>query len=220
MLRIIFPVILLMAASTVTASTQYISDELRVPLRKSPCGSCAILHRGLRAGLRLNVLETEDGWSHVTTPGGLDGWLESQYLVKKPIARTLLAGALKDQETLKNDNTALRNSLNQAQQTLEQLRSELATVQETNRIAVSELAEIREVSADALNLYTQNAELLKQNKMLQSEIDLLTATTEQLSRNNSQKWFFYGALAVVMGALLAVLLPRLKRRRRGYSEWA
>ncbi len=220
MYRLVYLLMLLVIAGPALATTRYINDELRVPLRKSPCGNCAILHNGLKSGLKLTVIETADGWSHISTPGGLEGWMESQYLVDEPIARTQLAELRKRHEAIKTRDARIGNSLEESETELNLLQDELVALQEDNNAMAAELAEIREISTDTLTLHTQNQELIKQNKMLQNEIDVLTATTERLTNSNAQKWFFYGALAVVMGALLAILLPRMRRRSRGYSEWA
>lgn len=220
MLRVAFVILLSFLALPSLAETRYINDELRVPLRKSPCNRCAIVHRGLKSGLALNVIETSDGWSHVTTPGGLEGWMESQYLVGKPIARTRVADLEKKHSALASQFQDTENALKAARAEAALLEERLASLQQHNASANEELAEIKEVSASAISLHTQNQELLKQNKILQNEIDVLTARTEQLASSDTQKWFFYGSLSVVMGALLAIFLPRLKRKRRGYSEWA
>ncbi|RLA45548.1 MAG: TIGR04211 family SH3 domain-containing protein [Gammaproteobacteria bacterium] len=220
MYRLVCLITLLATTLPAMAATSYISDELRVPLRKTPCSRCAIVHRGLKAGLKLNVIEAKDGWSHITTPSGLEGWLESQYLTPEPIARTQVVQLRKQNASFREENQQMSGALDAAQQEATELKAQLASLQEENIDTSSRLTEIREVSANAINLHTQNQELLKQNTMLQSEIDLLKATTAQMANNNTQKWFFYGALAVFMGALLSILLPRLKRKRRGFSEWA
>ena len=220
MYRVASLIFLLITALPALAATRYISDEPRVPLRKTPCSRCAILHRGLKAGLQLNVLETQEGWSHVTTPSGLDGWLESQYLVSQPIAKTRIAKFQAQNEKFKTQNTEMKSALASAQNEAQQLGAQLAALQGENQDTTTKLKEIQEVSANAVKLHSQNQELLKQNKMLQSEIDVLKATSAQLASSSTQKWFFYGALSVFMGALLSVILPRFKRKRRGYSEWA
>ncbi len=220
MYRIASLIFLLITALPSLAATRYISDELRVPLRKTPCSRCSILHRGLKAGLQLNVIETQEGWSHVITPSGLDGWLESQYLVSQPIAKTRIAKFQAQNEKLETQNTEMKSALANAHKEAQLLSSELAALRDENQDTTTELREIQEVSANALQLHNQNQELLKQNKMLQSEIDVLKATSAQLASSNTQKWFFYGALSVFMGALLSIILPHLKRKRRGYSEWA
>ena len=219
MYRFVCLLIFLIITTPALAETRYISDELRVPLRKSPCNRCTIIHRGLKSGLKLNVLETQDGWSHITTPGGLDGWLESQYLIGQPIARNQIAAFRQQNESMKSRSAQMSSALAAAQQEAKELANQLASLEGESQDTAAQLKEVREVSANALRLHAQNKELLMQNKILQSEIDILKATSEQLASSNTQKWFFYGALSVLMGALLSILLPHLKRKRRGYSEW-
>lgn len=202
------------------AKTLYISDELRVPLRTGPGGGYRIIHQGLPSGTELNLIESNnDGWSHITSAGGLDGWLESQYLTDQLIARDRLARVESRLQVLEKENAALKKQLGESQTASRSLESELQATQVQSRDAEAELTKIRQISANSLNLHEQNQELLKRNRMLQSEIDVLTAVREQLEDNETQRWFMYGGLAVFLGAMLTVLIPRLKPRKR-FSEWA
>ncbi|MEH6466261.1 MAG: TIGR04211 family SH3 domain-containing protein, partial [Porticoccus sp.] len=82
----------------------------------------------------------------------------------------------------------------------------------------SELNTIKKISSNAISINQQNQELLERNGMLQSEIDVLKAANEQLSNRERNTWFLYGVFAVIAGALLTIIIPRLKRRKR-FSEW-
>ena len=198
---------------------RYISDELRVPLRNSACSSCAIVHRGLVAGTRLTLHGVENGWANVTTSGGETGWLPEQYLVAKPIARDRLDAAQANTRMLSEENADLKNRVTTLEEQNEKLAQENASLTQQTKELETELLTIRKVSGNAMALQDQNEELIKQNRMLQSEVDVLTATRDQLASDDSQKWFLYGGITVCLGALLAILLPRLKPRRR-FSEWA
>lgn len=202
------------------AETRYISDEFRVPLRSSPCNTCAIIHRGLKSGLALTFIEEQKDWTHVKTANGLDGWMPTQYIVKEPIARSRVERAEERASTQQQKNTALLEQV----ASLERINLELSTQAEElkirNQAIHEELAILKKVSSSSVELQQQNQELLKRNKMLQSDMDILTARTEQLEGVYTQKWFLYGALAVFFGALLSVLIPRLRGKRSGYSEWA
>lgn len=200
------------------AATAYISDELRVPLRSSPCATCAIVHSGLIAGTSLTVLEQGDEWSQVRTGNGLTGWLPSQYLVEQPIARDRLARVLERNQTLETENSTLQEQLATLEQAQTSSETDLAESISTRQELEQELAALKQISGNALTLQEQNEELVKRNRMLQSEVDVLTASRDQLLRDNRQSWFIYGAVAVFLGALLTLLIPRLKPRRR-FSEW-
>lgn len=212
--------LLLALFSTATlAENRYISDELLVPLRKSPCSSCTILHKGLVAGTKLTLEATENDWARVTTEGGLTGWLPLQYLVEKPIAKERLNAAEANTRKLVDGNQKLKSRLTELEAAHTELQSQYSTLENHNAEVESELSTLKKVSANALAMQEQNEALIKENRILQSEVDVLTATRDQLSRDNTQKWFIYGAIAVFLGAILSALLPQLRPRKR-FSEWS
>lgn len=217
--RCLFSALLLFLSFGVSAQeTRFISDELRVPLRKSPCGSCAIIHRGLVSGTKLTLLEVENDWARIETGDGLTGWLPSQYLMEKPIARERLDAARANSRFLDEANSGLQARVEELEAALEQSESANAQLAHEREQIGTELAAIKKASSNAVNLQEQNEALIKENRMLQSQVDVLTATKDQLVSNDSQKWFIYGGLAVFLGALLAVLIPQLRPRKR-FSEW-
>ena len=211
--------LLVLAGFGATAQeARYISDELRVPLRSSPCGSCAIIHRGLVSGTALTLRETDGEWARVETENGLDGWLPTQYLTETPPARERLDAAQANTRMLGEKNSDLNARIDELEAQLAELEDLNAKLLHENEQTSTELATIKKVSSNAVTLQEQNEALIKENRMLQSEVDVLTATKDQLLNDRSQKWFLYGGLAVFLGAILAVLIPQLKPRKR-FSEW-
>lgn len=218
-MKILLAAIFILFTTALNAETVYISDEYRVPLRKSPCPRCSILHRGLKSGTALNLVETnDDGWSHITTKGGLDGWMPSHYLQQTPTARDRLAGMEKKLEIAEKNVSKLNEELKVLKETNNVLSTELNTVRSTSNEVSSELKTIKKISSNAISINQQNQELLERNGILQSKIDVLKAANEQLSDSERNTWFLYGVFAVVMGSLLTIIIPRLKRRKR-FSEW-
>jgi SH3 domain protein len=206
-------------AISAQAQTVYISDEYRVPLRKSPCPRCSILHRGIKSGSALTLVETNDeGWSHVKTKGGMDGWMPSQYLKKDLPARDQLAATKAKYDSLQSKHLAQSNELKSLKQDHSQLVAELKNTQSNRDGINTELKNIKKISSNAISINQQNRELLEKNGILQSEIDILTAANERLTNSERNTWFLYGVFAVVMGAMLSLIIPRLKRRKR-FSEW-
>lgn len=192
------------------AATAYIIDEIRVSLRDSPCESCAVVERGMPSGTRLEVVESRDGWSRVRTAAGKEGWVLSRYLTNTPIARDQLDTLRLELEQLREENQSLRERL------AEPAGHEGAPESSTNppRPGLYHMP-----PADSAELHAQNEELLKRNRILQSEAEVLLARLEQAENNERQLWFFYGGVLVVLGTILSALVPRLKPLRRGYSEW-
>ena len=54
--------------------------------------------------------------------------------------------------------------------------------------------------------------------MLQRENDVLKANFEDLQKDRRNESFLYGGLTVFLGAILVVLIPKLRGRKR-FSEW-
>ena len=207
MYKLFLSLLLLAISPNLLAETRYISDEFRVPLRKSPCSRCAILHQGLKTGLKLEFIESADGWSHIRTPGGMEGWIEDQYIVTQPIARDKIARYQEQNSLLNTTNDKLRAEVKDLKANNQQLESRLNAVSDDNEAVSRELADIKAVSANALNLKVQNQQLLEDNGKLQGRIDVLSALNKQLESSHTQKWFLYGAISVFLGALLSILLP-------------
>lgn len=206
-------------ALSAQAQTVYISDEYRVPLRKSPCPRCAILHRGIKSGSPLTLVETNDeGWSRIKTKGGMDGWMPSHYLKKELPARDQLVAVTKKYENLQSKHQTQSDELKSLKQEHSQLVAELKSTQSNRDGINTELNNIKKISTNVISINRQNKELLERNGLLQSEIDILTAANEKLTNSERNTWFLYGAFAVVLGALLTLMIPLLKRRKR-FSEW-
>lgn len=220
MKKAIFPLFLLFACHTNAEEIRYISDELRVPLRTSPCNSCKIVHGGLRSGTRLTVLENNgEGWAHVRTSRDVEGWLPEQYLVDQQVAKIRITAVENAFAELKTRHQALQATLDEKDTELAALHEQLTQLSDEKSRVSDQLAEIRQISTNAVSIHEQNQELGKRNQLLKNEVDILTASNKQLKDDQIYNWFIYGALSVFLGAVLTAILPRLKRKRR-YSEWS
>ncbi len=198
--------------------TVYVSDEFLVPLRETPCSRCTIVHRGIKTGSKLRLLEVVDGWAHLITARGTEGWMESQYLVDEPIARIKLNQQQKELAAVKKRNTELDRNYNELREESKALRDQLDNSLGDNETVARELAEIRTISSDAIALNQQNEQLVKNNHMLQRENDALKANVDDLQKDKRNESFLYGGLTVFLGAILVILIPKLRGRKR-FSEW-
>jgi SH3 domain protein len=119
----------------------------------------------------------------------------------------------------------LSNSNRDLQQRLEELselssgldaktKSDAATLAATQ----TELEEIKRLAADTITLNERHRALLNDHQLLQNKANVLTAQVEQYKYNDKQKWFIYGALAVLIGVVITLLVPVLKPQKRK-SEW-
>lgn len=202
------------------SQTRYVSDSFHVPLRETPCARCKIVHWGIPSGTKLDFIEWDEAgeWGHVKTPAGLEGWMEKQYLLDEPVAAIRLEQVQAQLDTTSRENQRLKSLLAQNSSSTAELDTALESVEKDYASVVRELTELKEISANAVELNDQNQALLVRNKNLQSELDVLNARVESLQRDEKKTFMAYGGLLVLAGVLIAIIVPRL-RRKKGYSEW-
>lgn len=210
---------LLVPRAWAAEKTVYVSDEFTVPLRSGASNRHRI-RLNLKTGTRLTLLnrDSDTGFTQVKTERGTEGWILSQHLVNNPIARTRLLQANSTLEKTKQQLTTVKSTSSQTHSKLGEVQQQLKSLSRQNQSLTSELTSIKKISANALNLDHNNRELLQNNELLKIQIAELQADNSRLADKSDQEWFIRGAFAVAIGALLTVVLPRLKPRTRS-REW-
>lgn len=196
----------------------YVSDQFYVPLRETPCSRCKIVHRGIKSGTKLDVLAKRDGWLLVMTPRGVEGWMEQQHVMDSPAARVRIDQSDAAMRSMTNSKRQLEQTIAELREQADSLQAELDSAAGNSKDLVRELATIKEISADAITLNDQNQALVKQNHLLQRENDVLNANLDDLQKDRRNESFLYGGLTVFLGAILVILIPKLRGRKR-FSEW-
>ena len=205
-------------ATPIAAETLWISDNLTVPLRSGPSTGHRILHRGLPAGTKLDVLgrDTDSGFVQIRTESSLEGWLPSQYLVSEPIARDLLVAANAKVRELTSTVEALRGRLGSVDAGKSEAEQSNAQLQQQVAKLTVELSDIRRMSAGAIEQNEANKELRALNDRLRAEVDELVSTIAVLEENIQQRWLLIGGGLVLGGLLLGISIKARPRR----SAWS
>ncbi len=206
-------------ASALSGDTRYITDQLHVPLRSGKGNQFRILDSGLPSGTRLALLEDapEDGWSRVRTSAGKEGWVRRQYLVDEPVAEIKLEKARAD--LARFEEMDLGSEVRRLEKENGQLQEQLAAAREESAQLTRDLKELQNLSADAVSLNKRHQKLLHQHELLKQEQMMAEAEIQRLSSSDTRRWYMYGAASVGLGAILAMIAPFVRPRRR-HSEWA
>jgi len=219
------PILRLLAAcvlSTVcviaNAKSVYISDKVYVPVRKGAGGKFSILHKGLPSGTQVTLIERGEKWSKIQTTGGIIGWIPNQYASSTPTASILLESAKQKAERLQKQNQDLKQKLKEQQTTLTDTKDQLKQANQLSDTMTSELNEIKAVSSSALETRNRLQSITQKLQRLQTENDVLRSENDTLQTSERTSFFIYGALAVLIGAIIALLVPRLQFKRRN-SQW-
>jgi len=216
-MKIVLTTLLLLFANAALAETRYVDDQLIITMRTGKANTYQIL-RTIPSGTLLELLQQDGDYSRVRTPDGTEGWVLTQYLTKTPIAKVRLASAEKKIDKLRQEKQQLqqqlsalteeKKSLDTAQENLGNERSQLQ----------SELDKLREVAAHPIELAQQNESLSDKVTNLNRQLELVQEENRQLSDRSQRDWFLAGAGVLFGGIFLGVVLPRLRRQKRGMFE--
>jgi SH3 domain protein len=216
-----FPLALPTQLLAAVGDVNYISDVLTVPLRSGTSTKHRILHQGLPSGTQLTILATDEeaGFTQVRTNGGMEGWVRSQYLIGKPIARTKLAAAEKRLQGLKSKIAKEREAHSSLKSESKEIEANNQTLNSQVEALSKELAELKVISADPINEHARNVELTKQNERLAGEVDELSKKTRQLENNLQLEWLLYGGGLTLIGLLIGVAI-KARPRQTSYSRYS
>ena len=202
--------------------TNYISDELSVPLRSGASNAHRILHRGLPSGTQLTILaiNEEAGFTQIRTAGGLEGWVTSQYLTAEPIARDKLATTERRLNNLKDDRAKERETLASLQTQHKETEATNKTLNARVEALTKELAELKVVSADPIKEHARNVELTQQNTLLVGQVEELSSKTRQLEANVQLQWLLYGGGLVLIGLIFGLVLKKRPKPQASFTRYA
>ena len=210
------------APQSVAQETQYISDMVLVPVRSGPGTDYRIVNRGLPSGTALLVYDlSDDGeWTEIETRGGTRGWIPTQYLQKEPPAGLLINDLRLELEQVRGERDRLVSQLNQSSTEVTEADETIVELNTTLESTQAELTEVKRVSAAALDLDLMNQQLVAELESERSEADLLRLENVRLRERIANNQILDGALAVLLGVILAVVAPRLWPKKKRQDGWS
>ncbi len=205
--------------SVVLAENAYVTDEFEVTMRSGPSTQNAIL-RMLPSGTTVEVVDADEetGYTTIKTASGIEGFVLSRFLMNQPAARDQLAGMRQQVSNLRQRNQELAAREKKATASRDELRQERDSLLKGNENKDTELANIRRVSANAIDINSQNQELQTKLQTMNHRLQAQTSEIQELKDKSNRDWFMAGAAVLIGGILLGLILPKLRMRRR--SSWS
>jgi len=207
---------------SVAQETRYISDMVLVPVRSGAGSDYRIINRGLPSGTVLMVYgQSDDGeWFDIESPGGTRGWIRAQYLQTDPPAALLINDLRVELEQFRGERNRLVNQLDESSSEVDEAGGMVNQLEGALEATRAELTEIKRVSAAAIELDMMNQQLVAELESERSEADLLRMENVRLRERITNNQMLDGALAVLLGVILAVIAPRLWPRKRRQDGWS
>lgn len=199
----------------VSADTRYVSDQLEVTLRRGPTLSHAVL-RMLKSGTAVEVLEVdaETGHTRVKTNGGVEGWILSRYLSAEPTARMQLEKMIKEMGRTDNPDHSVLTQLKTIKSDYESANQRIVKLENENKQLEEQLASIRKTSANVLLIDKENKKLHHKLTVTEERLNTLQLENDELGDRKQRDWFVAGALVLVGGVALGLILPLFTRRKQ------
>jgi SH3 domain protein len=165
-------------------------------------------------------MSEDSEWIEIETRNGLRGWVRTQYLQTDPPASLLIGDMRIELEKMTAERDRLVAQLNEraseatlADNAINELTAQLGSVS-------SELIEIKRVSSAAIELDLMNQQLVAELESERSGADLLRLENVRLRDRIANNQILDGALAVLLGVILAVVTPRLWPSKKQSDGWS
>lgn len=197
-------------ASVGWARMAYVTDSFRISLRTGPSLENKIL-KFLPSGEPVEILDSQEGWDQIEALNpeekGITGWVLSRYLMDRiPWEQQAKA--------LSRENAEMREKLDGVQRELarttgqeKELRKKLGKTMEAMDKIEDEYRELKKGAPDYLKLKVSYDKGLK-------KIESLTMENEKLKSSQTNRWFALGALVLLCGLMLGLVMGRQQRKRR------
>ena len=201
--------------------TRYISDDVFIVLHAGPGSNYRWLGKLIPGTELVEQRRSTDGnWAEVRTRRGTLGWVQAEYLASEPPAQARLPAVVRQLEDAQRDGADLRRDLAAAQAERDALRAQLDESSAALQRVSEELAQLRQVSGSAVETAEDNRRLVEETTALRMNLNTLRADNQRLQDRLRSSAFIDGALAVLLGVIIAVVVPRLWPKRRASSSWA
>lgn len=211
--------LMLLIANAGFAANGWVDDELYVPIRSGAGPGFKILHRGLKSGTRIEILEQTEGadWVKVRY-NDVEGFMPAQYVSKSPTGDVMYESLSGKYEKLKQQLSDTQQKLKDITGERDQLTSERNTLDANLNNRNKELENLKEVAADPIRLDQSNRQLNEALSKLRTELDTVRAENAMLSSDNTHSQWLVGVLILAIGATLGWIFKSKGSKRN--SGWA
>ena len=169
----------------------------------------------LSSGQPVDVVTTDGEWTLVRLPGSdKEGWVVSRYLIKR-LPWEIQAKSLQEEVgNVRGQLSKVNEELTDSSKSRRDLTTELnAKTQELEQLR-KEHSELQRGAEGYLKLKTLYAAAEKNLSVTRNELSRVVQENEEVRSSKVTWWFVSGALVLLCGLLLGVLIGRQQKRRK------
>ncbi|MCP4628382.1 MAG: TIGR04211 family SH3 domain-containing protein [bacterium] len=198
-------------SATGFAESMYISDKLKVTVRRGPSTEYKIIDIA-ESGDRVELLEAGQDWTLVRLGNGKEGYVTTRYLIAGPTHAVLLEQLQAKQKSLTQQAAALLEENTKLRAENKRFASALQSTEKTLKTVDSDYQELKAGSAEYLTLKTKYKKI---NQQLGEQSQRAAKLDKELSKvelNQYIKWFLAGSGVLLVGFIVGFSARRGRRR--------
>ncbi|MEO0366050.1 MAG: TIGR04211 family SH3 domain-containing protein [Pseudomonadota bacterium] len=214
-----FLLLLLTVPSSAQDSTgrRYVTDVFEVTMRRGPSTQNAIV-RMLESGTPLEVLEQDPatGYSRVRlTTSATEGYVLTRYLMADPAARSQLSDLQSRVASLRSESGDQGRELDDLRTANASSQQRVRALEQENQRLSTALADLEQKASNVLAIDRENMTLRTTLQETEIELQGLQQSNADLRSQKALYGFVVGAGVLLLGIVLGLVLPGLRRRKRG-----
>jgi SH3 domain protein len=212
------PLFFIYIPETNASSFAYVSDSIKITLRRGPSAEFKIVTI-LLSGQHVQVLDEQNGWSSVRILDGSDkgkeGWVLSRYLMTRLPWMSQVELLEKEKTSLNEKLVKFEKEWGEMSKRIKELTEKLQTTGGTLGKLKADYESLKIGSSNYLSLRKEFESLKQQLTTTQERERKLSKEYEELKLSLNFKWFITGALVVFFGWLIGWTMGRHQKKRRG-----
>jgi len=198
-------------SATGFAESMYISDVLKVTVRRGPSTEYKIIDIA-ESGDQVEILEAGEEWTLVKLANEKEGYVTTRYLVAGPTHAIQLERLQAKQQALTQQAAALLEENTKLREENKQLKSTYDGTEKSLKKLEGDYKELKAGSAEFLTLKTNYKKVSEQLAEQTKKADKLDKALSKVELNQYIKWFLAGSGVLLVGFIVGFSARRQRRR--------
>jgi SH3 domain protein len=196
------------------AVREYVTDSFEITFRSAPGTDKKIIGM-LSSGQPVDVLTTDGEWTLVRLPGSdKEGWVVSRYLIKR-LPWEIQAKSLQEEvANVRAQLSIINEELTDSSKRRQDLTAELKAKTQELELLRKEHTELQRGAEGYLKLKALYAATEKNLSTARNEVTRVVQENDEIRSSKITWWFVSGALVLLCGLLIGVLVGRQQKRRK------
>jgi SH3 domain protein len=202
----------LFSTTLLKAENLYVKPSTEVPIRSGQGTEYKILSV-VPDGLMVELLEEDESWARVRTPGGTEGWMLKRYLSSEPPLSEIV-------ENLRTRSNELAAKEEETSRRYDELAAAYTQMEQEYNACLAERDELREkyllLQQDTADVVRIKNNLEKADRKVNEVMEELAAVQQEndnLKNSIAVKWFMAGGGVLLLGWLIGMMTGRSRKRR-------